>query len=125
MQTVDFIENWLKNIAINFQEAKIRYEYRKSTQSHLIEILPLSFFEHEEAYLIGEIQFEDEFQRLFPNENLVFISEDSLTKIKHSDFELGYNYFVFDNSVNSDFNVEIVGVDKESSVCGYNFVLAA
>ncbi len=125
MQTVDFIENWLKNIAINFQEAKIRYEYRKSTQSHLIEILPLAFFEQEEAYLMEELKFEDEFEKLFPNENVVFISEDSLTKIQHSDFELGYNNFVFDNSNNSGFNIEIVGVGEESSVCEFNFALAA
>ncbi|MCP4336251.1 MAG: hypothetical protein GY679_00150 [Mycoplasma sp.] len=96
MNATDYIKTKLKEIASKFNEAKIRYEHRVTTQSHLIEIVPLTFFENDEAYIIEEAAFEDEFEQLFPDENIVFISENSLTQINKSEFDLGYNHFVFD-----------------------------
>ncbi|MFA6334557.1 MAG: hypothetical protein WCX48_03260 [Bacteroidales bacterium] len=97
MKPIDFVENKLRNLASKFEGIQIRYEYRSNTRSHLIEVIPLSFFEGNTEYFREETNIEDEFEHLFPNESIVFISESSLTEIKHAHFELGYNKIKFDN----------------------------
>ena len=94
----DFIEEKLRLLASKFIDIQIRYEYRANTNSHLIEIIPLSFFEGNETYFEEEAKIEDEFEQLFPSENIVFISEGSLTVIKRADLELGYDKVIFDNN---------------------------
>ena len=90
MKSKEFIKNSLNNLFDKF-DIKLRYEYRESTTSHLIEVIPLHVFEEDKDYMQAEFNFENEFEELFPNENIVFISEDSLTEIKESEFELGYD----------------------------------
>jgi len=96
MKAKEYIEGKLRLLASKYCEVQIRYEYRANTGSHIIEIIPLSFFEENNDYLIEEAQIEDEFERLFPKENIVFISEGSLTSIKDPDLELGYKIICYD-----------------------------
>ena len=90
MTAKDFTEERLRLLASKFIDIQIRYEYRANTRSHLIEIIPLSFFEENESYFEEEAKIEDEFEQLFPSENIVFISKGSLIAIKKADLELGY-----------------------------------
>jgi len=82
MTAKDYIEEKLSLLASKFTDIKIRYEHHANTGSHLIEIMPLSFFEENGSYLEEETKIEDEFEQLFPSENIVFISEGSLTVIR-------------------------------------------
>jgi len=97
MKSKEFIKAKLNYLYAIFNEVKIRYEYRANTFSHLIEIIPLSFFEKNEEYMIIESEIEEEFESLFLNENILFISEGSLSEIINPEFQLGYNEFKFDN----------------------------
>ena len=107
MKSIEFLATKLNELYARFSDVKIRYEYRANTYSHLIEITPLSFFEENEEYLFFEAKIEDEFEALFPNENIVFISDGSLSEINNPDFMLGYDVFKYDNEVlNIDFIVE-------------------
>ena len=90
MNSKKFIQKELKLLASWFSEAKIRYEYRENTHSHIIEITPLNFYENDESYRQEEAGIENEFEKLFPAENIVFISENSLTEIKNPEFEVSY-----------------------------------
>ncbi|OIP05777.1 MAG: hypothetical protein AUJ97_00150 [Bacteroidetes bacterium CG2_30_32_10] len=107
MKSKEFIEAKLNELYNKFSDIKIRYEYRANTFSHLIEIIPIGFFEGNEDYIILEAEIEDEFEASFPDENIVFISEGSLSEIVNPDFKLGYNSIKFDNEVfNFDFIIE-------------------
>lgn len=82
-----FIEEKLKMLFEHFPKANIRYEHRENTNTHLIEITPL-FFYNNERYSIIETEIEDEFESLYPSETIIFISEGSLNKIYDANIEL-------------------------------------
>ena len=125
MKSKEFIEAKLNELYSKFNSIKIRYEYRANTYSHLVEIIPLSFFEASEEYMTIEANIEDGFESIFPSENIVFISEGSLSEINNPEFTLGYEVIKFDNeALNIDFIVEGFSeiVDCQYS---YNYALAA
>ncbi|SMO77669.1 hypothetical protein SAMN06265379_107109 [Saccharicrinis carchari] len=105
MNSRQFLETKLNELHSRFNEVQIRYEYRANTNSHIIEVIPLSFFEDNEEYMNVEAGIEEEFESSFPNENILFVSEDSLTEIKSPILEWGYELIKFDNEV---FNLEFV-----------------
>lgn len=91
MNPTEFIKTKLQNIYPKFEGIKIRYENRISTHSHKIEIIPLNIFDENKNYMNEEEKIEHEFEFLYPDENIVFVSSDSLTKIKHAEFILAMN----------------------------------
>jgi len=125
MTATDYIEEKLRVLASKFTDIKIRYEHRSNTGSHLIEIVPLSFFEGNGSYLEEETKIEDEFELLFPSENIVFVSEGSLTVIKRADLELGYDKISFDNNT-LIIDFEVTGYSGYLEIIGItNYALAA
>jgi hypothetical protein len=113
MKAKEFIENKLNYLYHKFNDIKIRYEYRVNTSSHLIEIIPLSFFEKDMEYMVVESEIEDEFETKFPNENILFISEGSLSEIINPDLLFGYNEIKFDND---RFNMDFIFEGFNSSI---------
>jgi hypothetical protein len=81
-----FIEDKLKMLFDRFPKANIRYEHRENSNTHLVEVTPL-FFYNNESYRIIETEIEDEFEMLYPGEIIIFISEDSLNKICEPNIE--------------------------------------
>lgn len=81
-----FIEEKLKMLFDSFPKANIRYEHRENTNTHLVEVTPL-FFYNNDNYRIIETEIEDEFEMLFPSETIIFISENSLNKICEPNIE--------------------------------------
>ena len=117
MKSIKFIEEKLKELFVQFSDIKIQYEYRANTYSHIIKVTPLSFFEENESYMTLETELEDEFETLFPNENIVFISEESLSEIKRPHFQLGFEPITFDNEVS---NIDFI-IDGFSDVVDFQF----
>ena len=126
MNPKEYVSEKLNILFSKFGWIQIRYENRKSTNSHIIEITPLSFFEENEDFMIEEERFEKEFESLYPGENIVFISEKSLTKIDKTDLAFGIVPFVFDNTLDS---IEVKVTYGYSKNCyageNYNYALAA
>ena len=88
----DFLVGKLKELFNSFDGIRIRYEFDEQMDLHLIEVLPLTTFEDDNDFILQEIQIQDEFEAQFgENEEVLFISADSLNKIEHSEFSLGYN----------------------------------
>lgn len=98
MNAKEFLIKKLKELSSKFEDVKIRYEYRKNTYSHIIEVIPLAIFNNDEDYMLAESNLEDEFESLFPQEDIVFISEDSLTEIRNPDLLLGYDLITFETT---------------------------
>ena len=126
MNSQDFIIGKLRELSSKYAEVKIRYEYRTNTLSHIVEIIPLSFFEGNLEYLADEAELEDQFEQAFPLENIVFVSEDSLTEIRKADLELGYDgiFFVYPESL-PEFEVYGYSEAIETSLLQDNYALAA
>ena len=54
MKAQEFVVERLRGLFSKYEEVKIRYEYRINTQSHIVEIMPLNFFEGNKGYLADE-----------------------------------------------------------------------
>lgn len=83
LSKIDAIFNQIGNI-------KIRYEHKRYNDVHLVEILPLSILNNID-YLKLEKKLDDEFESLYPLENLLFVSNDSLMEISNPLLIRGYN----------------------------------
>jgi hypothetical protein len=87
-----FIIEKLNNLYSSLIDVKIRYEFREYMSTHLIEILPLETFENNQDYILIEMEIQDEFECSFgENEEILFISSDSLNEIRDIHYSLGYN----------------------------------
>jgi len=109
MKAKEYILNKLTELSTLFTDISIRYEFRTNTNSHLIEVTPLYFYENNQDYLIAESNIEDEFESLFPSENVVFISENSLTEIKEAELEFGIIDEITFNNYNINIEFEVKG----------------
>lgn len=124
MNAQTFIESKLNYLFSKYADIQIRYEFRANTQSHIIEIIPLSFFKTNIDYLNDEAQFEKEFETLYPQENIVFISVGSLVEIKNPILELGQP-LILDCPVSVS-EVEVSCYGKALELYDYeNYALAA
>jgi len=107
MKTRNFIIKELNKIASQFPEISIRYEILQQFNTHLIEIKPLHIFEQDDYYLEIETDIESRFEKLFPDSEIVFISEESLNQISCVDYQIqGYD-IVLQNIISSMINSEI------------------
>lgn len=85
MKVKDFLKTKLKTIFLALDDIEIAYEYRVSTATHIVEVKPIELF-YSDKYVDMEITLEEEFREKFPNEELLFITENSLTEIRNPDF---------------------------------------
>lgn len=85
IEVKEFLREKLNVIFLSLEGVELAYEYRISTNTHIVEVKPLEKFNSEE-YVNMEIALEEAFKERFPYENLLFVSEDSLTKIKTPEF---------------------------------------
>lgn len=123
MTAKDYIRQELTRIWNSFPEVQFRYEFKIHTNTHVIEVIPVSFFEENEEYLRLESDFEFEFEQIFPEEEILFISEGSLTEIQNAEFHIGAISLNFKNET-FDFISIFEGLDKAIDN-SFNFALAA
>ncbi|MCE1168946.1 MAG: hypothetical protein LWX70_12715 [Sphingobacteriia bacterium] len=126
MNSQEFIIDKLRNLSYKYSDLKIRYEFRANTLSHIVEILPVTFFETKLEFIVDEVELEKEFEQAYPLENIVFVSENSLTEIRRVDLELGYDgkIYIYSDSLPE---FEVVGYSDviETTMTQNTYALAA
>ena len=93
MNSKTFIINQLNTLIDSMPELTIRYKHDLNYNTHIIEINPSSTFYEDEDYREYEIELEDLFEMHFPDENILFITEDSLNSIDVADHEFKSTQF--------------------------------
>jgi hypothetical protein len=88
MESFAYIKNELDLFITLFPRTKISYEFDEITNAHFIEVLPNSIYHLDEQYIKWENDFHTRFITLFPNENIGFITDDSLIVLSKVDFQL-------------------------------------
>ncbi len=91
MTSKEFIIERLNNFAEEYNGIRIRYEFRESTHSHIIEICPSEIFESHKQYMVAEAEMESEFEYLFPEDEIYFITSGSLLEIRQVTYTRGHN----------------------------------
>jgi hypothetical protein len=91
MKSINFIKselvNFHKNLNLSELKIHIKYEFLDNYNSHLVEILPFDFFDSD-AVVEFRYDLNNKFEELFSEEELIFISENSLNKISNILFEI-------------------------------------
>lgn len=81
MKPSEFINKKIEYLKFKFKDIEIKYLYKTTTGIHIIKISPLSLYENNIEYIMEEEDIENEFTELYPFEELLFISDDSLIQI--------------------------------------------
>ena len=106
MNSYEYIISELNKFIFEFSKTRVRYEHDFSSETHFIEVVPNEIYHSDNQYIQWESEMFDHFVDKFPEENICFISDDSLVGLDKIDFEICGNEFVSTYStVNSQITV--------------------
>lgn len=89
-ESIVFLKSKLKNLFLELENVEIAYEYRVSSDTHIVEVKPNSIYRTCTKYIEREMALETSFYENFPSESILFVSEESLTQIKAPDLVLKF-----------------------------------
>ena len=81
MKSTEFLKIEIDNLVKENPLIKCRYEFNLNSSVHLIEVTPSSVYELDSKYVEHEAKIIFSFIDAFPNENICFISDNSLVAI--------------------------------------------
>lgn len=110
MKKKSFIRKKICELVLRFPNIKIVYQHNEMSDTHILEIKPIEVFDLNKTYQEFETNITIEFDEKFFPDSILFVSEDSLNKVTHPEFEaVGLMYGMVPN-VSSQrsyhFNVE-------------------
>ena len=86
MKSTEFLKLEIDNLVKENPSIRCRYEFDTNSCVHLIEVTPFSIYKSDEKYVEHESNIVFSFIDNFPNENISFISNDSLIKISNPSY---------------------------------------
>jgi hypothetical protein len=86
MKSKEFLKDRLFQIYLVLKNINIKYQYLNESKIHLVEITPMSEFVHNKEYISMEKELVADFKRNFSSSKLVFVSENSLIRVKSAEF---------------------------------------
>ena len=86
MKAYDYIKNKLENLIDIFPQMKVSYEFEKLSNSHFIEILPSKEFRENLKYSKYETNLIMDFITMYPNEDIVFVTENDLIEVNNPSY---------------------------------------
>ncbi|TYQ00421.1 hypothetical protein C7447_1011035 [Tenacibaculum adriaticum] len=88
MKSIYFLKNKLEELYNELSYLEIKYEYRDYINTHIIEVKPIESFSNDKKYVVKQIGLEDIFEETFPDEEILFISDNVLISIENPILEL-------------------------------------
>jgi hypothetical protein len=126
MTPKDFLKDRLQKIFNIVKSINIRYEFRESEDTHLIEVTPISEYNENDTYIEMERDLLFDFNdRYFPS-TILFITEDSLSEVTSPDFSFIRQEFSVPIKINmNEFNWSFPHEQFKTCVGEDNYALAA
>jgi len=87
MNPIEFLQQQLKEISKSFPNVHIKYAFNSVIATHIVELLPLSEYQNNDALDDAWIPLSFQFRQQFPEEEISFVSSDSSLSIESSTFE--------------------------------------
>lgn len=117
-----YIKKFLEATHKVFPSILFRCEFRYYNNTFVIEVMPIEMYNDKE-YEILEYNFTKEFETLYPEYSVLFISTDSLTEIKDPIFCVGYESLPpYINETQNNFSTEAFQPVYQPNI---NYALAA
>lgn len=105
MRALDFIKTELQNFILQFPKTKAKVESDEDISSYYLEIIPNEIYHFDENYIEWENSFLNRFISAYPQENIFFITDDSIITIETSCFEIVGTLFKPVPNFSSDFTI--------------------
>jgi hypothetical protein len=93
MNPKDFIKARLNELRNFFPELSFKYKFNSNTSTHIVDVRPLDCFKENADYIKYEADFGFEFDNIYYPETILFVSEDSLTRVENPEFVFNANQF--------------------------------
>ncbi len=106
MDSKNFIISNLKELYKSHSYLEIKYEFRDNITTHIIEVKPVHCYDKDKEYILKQIDLEEEFEQLFPYEEILFMTENILIQIENPILELG-------TSLIEQISEEIIGTNSD------------
>lgn len=106
-KAIDFVKNALQNFIKDFPQTRVRYEYSEESNVHCIEIVPNEVYYLNETYINWENQLTDNFIEQFVDQNICFITSNSLVGLDEIHYELVGKFYLNRISVNSSAIIDV------------------
>jgi len=87
-KAIAFLKIELKKFIDIFPQTRVRYEYDMNSIVHTIEVVPNEVYHLNGEYISWENAFTEAFIQEFPDQNICFVSDDSLAGIDEIQLEL-------------------------------------
>ena len=87
MEPITFLKEKLGSLAARFPHIHIRYAYKPSIATHIVELSSVEDYYKNEALEAAWIPLSIEFMETFDSENIAFISSDSSLAIVKPELE--------------------------------------
>ena len=94
MDSKTYIKNKLNQISELIPELTFCYQFDKNNQTHIVEVKPLEAYQSNNDYVQLEADFMFDFENRFFPETILFVSEDSLTKITEPEYIIQKGVFL-------------------------------
>ena len=87
MNVKSYIKQKICELVLRFPIIKIAYQHNEMSDTHILEIKPIEVFDCNETYQEFETNITIEFDEKFFPASILFVSEDSLNRVTHPEFE--------------------------------------
>lgn len=123
MNPVDYIITSAKELVQLFPNTKVRYENEINSNTHIIEVIPNEVYNLNKDYQAWEEYKTFDFIRLFPTQNICFISDDAVVSIDAVAFEIKGSAFDLNYSINELCckKIDKISVSQESGITTFPF----
>lgn len=108
MKTKKYIRNRLENLISKISNIRILYEYLDYSDTHLVEILPLTEYMNNTKIIEFEKEFMSEFDAKFFPSVLLLVSEDSINHVENPEWILAakdYERITIEDEPNIQFEI--------------------
>ncbi len=89
MESIEFLKSKLIELSKTLSYLEIKYEYRSYIHTHIVEVNPVDCFNKDKDYIDYQISLEDDFENLYPNEEILFVTSNELITVDNPIIELG------------------------------------
>ncbi|MFP4023086.1 MAG: hypothetical protein ACLFVR_01070 [Thiohalospira sp.] len=99
MSSKEYIKKNLEELVKNIKDIKLFYEFDDLSCIHTIKVLPKTFYDLNDEFVEFQSSIIEYFFKNFPNENILFISEDdNFVDIINPEFILTGEYYIDPNN---------------------------
>jgi hypothetical protein len=99
MNSKFYIKDKLRKLVEKFPQMTFLYQFDEIDQTHIVEVLPFTMYEEDNDYKNDEGDLTFEFDRMFSPETIMFVSENSLTRVNEPEEVFKQEYFLAWNNI--------------------------